>query len=254
MAKKELYDNPRFYVLLTSCLLCVLVAASTYSIVGPGQLYYIRLSQIFGFMSIAYLYLALIISPLTKVIGEQRSFSKRIVFLRRGIGVSAALFALLHAVVASSGPLGGISGILLLGAFFQVALAFGFVALLVLLAMAATSFDRVIDIMTLPRWKALHRLVYGASIGIILHVWMIGTHLVYPWVRYTVMAFLVLFIVLEAIRIGRKKQPGIKRALVIGVIIGTAVGALLVLPHTVRNFHSAHHKLDATNGGQHGNH
>ena len=47
----------------------------------------------------------------------------------------------------------------------------GFSAMLVLLALAATSFNRVIRWLGAARWQALHRAVYAAAVLAVLHFW-----------------------------------------------------------------------------------
>lgn len=167
---------------------------------ASDQLFYIRAEQVFGLLSVIYLYVALIISPLTKVFGERHRL-KHLVFARRAIGVSSAYFAALHIMISVWAQIGGLSGIELLPARFKISFALGAVAFTVLLIMASTSFDKIIKIMTLRRWKWLHRLVYIAIIFIILHVWMIGTHMVYSSVRVTAFVALAIFFSLESYRI-----------------------------------------------------
>jgi DMSO/TMAO reductase YedYZ heme-binding membrane subunit len=67
--------------------------------ISSDQLYYIRLEQVFGFIGLAFLYIALIISPLS-LLFKQNQGVKYMLFARRAIGVSAAYFAVLHASVA----------------------------------------------------------------------------------------------------------------------------------------------------------
>ncbi len=46
--------------------------------------------------------------------------------------------------------------------------------------MAATSLDYAVDKLGFKNWKLLHRLVYGASAAVLVHVILIGTHFEHP--------------------------------------------------------------------------
>jgi len=88
-----LFNNSRFYILLTTILLSILIASIARLNISTDQLFYIRTQQLFGFVCILYWYLALIISPIGYVIDKKRI--KHFIFARRAIGVSAAYFATL---------------------------------------------------------------------------------------------------------------------------------------------------------------
>lgn len=197
-----LLSNIRFYILCSSILLSLIVVGWTRQQILSDQLFYIRLEQLFGFMALFYWYIALLISPLLGVIGK-RSYTPLLNFSRRGIGVSAAYFALLHGAVALFGQLGGFGGVLLLPDRFLFAIAYGAVGLLVLLLMAATSFDRVIQMIGFHRWKMLHRLSYPAGLLILLHIWFIGTHSKIPLIYGITFAALALLAALESIRLSK---------------------------------------------------
>jgi sulfoxide reductase heme-binding subunit YedZ len=244
---RNLPNNNRFYILTFSLLLSVGTLCWLRMQIVSEQLFYIRTEQVFGFISIAYLYLALIISPLKRVVGQPR-WMKNLEFARRAIGVSAAYFAFLHAAVALWGQMGGFAGLGSLPERFTWALAFGLIALVVLFLMAATSFDTVIKFMTFRKWKWLHRFVYSACVLIILHVWMIGTHVAYSWVQLATFIPLSLLFALEAWCIVSKlsdRHPWLKAkdyAITIA-LCGWAVASLLLLllPALVENYHSEHH-------------
>lgn len=238
--------------MLASAVILSLFAAAWLRLKIPGdQLYYIRLEQVFGFLSVVYLYVAVIASPLSKVVGEKRSAMRYLLFARRAIGVSAAYFAALHALIALLAQIGGFSELGLLPERFVWSLAFGAFSLVVLLIMAATSFDKVIAFMTPPRWKLLHRLIYAGGILIILHVWMIGTHVVYPWVKISGLVALAIFFGLESWRITNnlaKRFQGLNHKdymIVLAINIWAVwIALLLILPSLVNNHHSEHRNHD----------
>ncbi len=254
----NLLNNSRFYILATSVLLSIAVAAYLRLHIPSDQLYYIRTQQVFGLLCILYWYVALIISPIGYVIGKQRI--KRLEFARRAIGVSAAYFAALHAAIALWGQLGGISEISLLPSLFKWSLGGGAIALLILLLMAATSFDKVVSVMTLRKWKWLHRFVYFGLILVVLHIWTIGTHLAYPYVQWIAFAALVVLSGLELFRVtklvnrkylhfDRTEAATMWLSMWFIVIVG-----VFCIPVLVQNYHSKHtdHNQSGANSHSHG--
>jgi sulfoxide reductase heme-binding subunit YedZ len=74
----------------------------------------------------------------------------------------------------------------------------GFIALLILLALAVTSPKPVLRWMGGKRWQALHRLVYVAAALAVLHfIWLVKADLTNPLIFATVL------IVLLVARLGR---------------------------------------------------
>ncbi|MEO7904527.1 MAG: ferric reductase-like transmembrane domain-containing protein [Candidatus Saccharimonadales bacterium] len=241
----NLFNNSRFYILSLAVLMSVSTAALVRLQIPSDQLYSIRLQQLYGLFSIGCLYLAMIISPLGYVLGKQRV--ARLTYARRGIGVSAAYFALLHSAVALWGQLGGIADIHLLPALFQWSIAGGLVALIVLLAMAATSLDRVIEFMTFRKWKWLHRLVYIAGLLALLHIWTIGTHLAYSNVQWLAFFALAILIGLESYRLITllaKNHAALSNKDYFLVAFMTLwivwLGLIASIPAIVQNYHSQH--------------
>lgn len=234
--KKDLVllDNPRFYILAAAVALSVLIASWLRLAVPSDQLFVIRVEQVFGYLCIVCWYAALVASPLQKQL-TGRFGTNYLVFCRRAIGVSGAYFALLHVMVALFGQIGGFAGLALLPPAFLWAIGLGTVALVILLAMAATSFNKVITYMTFPRWKMLHRLGYIGGVLVLVHIWMIGTHMSYLSFRSVIFVFLLVLFRLEAVRIGdnlAKKYPALeqKRTLISIGLWMAAAALLLVLP------------------------
>lgn len=240
----SLLHNTRFYILATSVLLSVAVAAYFRLQIPSDQLYYIRTQQMFGLLCILYWYMALTISPIGYIIGKHRT--KRLEFARRAIGVSAAYFATLHAVIALWGQLGGLQEITLLPPLFKWSLAGGAVALAVLLIMAATSFDRAISFMTFRKWKWLHRLVYCGLILVVLHIWTIGTHLAYPevgWIAFIALAILSGLELFRVTKLVNNKYLHFNKteAATLFISAWTIVIVLIAcIPALVQNYHSKH--------------
>lgn len=242
--KHSLLINSRFYVLAVTLLVSVGVFAYLRITIQDDQLLAIRTQQVFGFLSLVYLYIALIISPLGYVIGKEKV--QHLAFARRAIGVSAFYFAALHGAVALFGQLGGISNIGNLPEIFKWSLLFGAITLFILGLMALTSFDKVVRLMTFRKWKWLHRFVYAGSVLIILHVWMVGTHLAYSWVQIIAVVAIGLLLALEFFKLTRtlnRKYFKLSRSeagalyLTIWAIV---MGIMLAIPVLVQNYHSRH--------------
>jgi DMSO/TMAO reductase YedYZ heme-binding membrane subunit len=197
---KDLSRNLRFYVLVATVLLSIFATCLLRIMISNDQAYIVWLGQFFGFAAILYWYVVLLLSPLSKLIGEHGWLSQ-LLFARRAFGVSVAYFALGHAVLAVWGQLGGLSQLGLLPSVFQVALWYGVIALVMLLLMAAASFDAVIRWMSFPRWKWLQRLGYGAGVLVIAHIWLIGVHTATAAVAIPLGVALLVLFSLEALRV-----------------------------------------------------
>ncbi len=240
-----LINNSRFYILLISALFSIMVVTYLRTEIISSTLYVIRVQQVFGFTALFFWYLALIASPLSSIFGKD-GFMKQYLFARRAFGVSAAYFALLHMLFGVFGQLGGIGNLLLLPWRFQQAVIFGGITLIFLLIMAATSFDSVIRFMTYTRWKWLHRTSYVAAILVFLHVWMIGTHIGYSWVRWSLFLALVVLAGLESYRAARNLQKKLKGAGQVALIayfitfFAWSVVFIAYLPRLVDGNHENH--------------
>lgn len=244
-------DNSRFYILCFTVLASIIILTYFRTTIQSDTLYLIRVQQVYGFMALLCWYLALLATPLGSIFGK-RGFMRQYLYARRALGVSAAYFATLHMLLGLFGQLGGPGNIWLLPDRFRLALIFGLIGLLVLLLMAATSFDKVVAWLTFPRWKWLHRVGYAAAIFVFLHVWMIGTHVGYAWLRWTVFIALMLLAGLESWRATlniHKKVKDLNRPelllLFISLLVCSAV-LIVALPRTVGRYHAAH---EASHGG-----
>jgi len=234
-------NNSRFYIVISALLISLALFSWLRLTIASDQLLIIRTEQCYGFIAVGYLYLTLIISPIRTVAGEQRL--KRLLYARRGFGLSTWYFALLHAGIALWGQLDGFAGLHLLPSVFQYSLLGGATALGILTLMALTPSDQLIPHIPYRWWKRLHRIVYVAGILIIVHVWTIGTHLtVRPVELISYSALMVLF-GLESYRctdaLSRKyslmgRSEVIISSLILWVIIGVF---LLLLPVFVANYH-----------------
>ncbi len=242
--KNSLLNNSRFYVLAFSILLSIVVFSYFRITIQDDQLLAIRTQQVFGFLCLVYWYVALVISPLGNVIGKEKL--RHWAFARRAIGVSAFYFAALHGGIALFGQLGGIENLGSLPDIFKWSLLAGAGALFILGLMAATSFNSVVQYMTYRKWKWLHRFVYFAGVLVIIHVWMIGTHLAYTWVQLTALVALAILLALEFFVLTRtlnRKYFRLTRSeagAMYLTIWAVAMGIILAIPVLVDNYHSRH--------------
>ncbi len=196
-----MFSNIRFYVLVISLSISLLIYIWVKQTIPGEILQTIRLTQIFALLSITYLYFALLIGPINYMF-RWLPYRAHYVKARRAIGVSAFYFAVIHAYTAFFGQLGGFGGLQFLSSKYLLAITLSTTALLILTAMALTSFDGVIEKMKFTRWKLLHRLIYLASILIVIHALMLGTHFsdlsnIIPQIMFIAIGFLL---ILEALR------------------------------------------------------
>jgi sulfoxide reductase heme-binding subunit YedZ len=132
-----------------------------------------RLEEAFAWYSLSFLIAALLIGPVYKTLPELGG-AKLAFDARRMLGIGAAWFATLHASIAYIG-LFRAANPLTLPSSYQRAFIIGLVALVILLTMAFTSFDKAFNKMG-KWWFRLHRLVYVAGIAALLHAFLIGVH------------------------------------------------------------------------------
>ena len=232
---RSLLRNIRFYILAFSVTLSFVYLVYTFSSF-TGSTALIRLEQLFAFTATIFLYLALLAGPFCYTF---RSFPYRAKYLkaRRAIGVSAFYFAFLHFCITFFYQLGGVGGLSFLSGKYLFAISLSFTALLILASMAATSFDKIIEKMTFPKWKRLHRLVYLASFFILIHVLLLGTHFadLSGWIPQLYFYALLFLLILESQRIDaffKKRfnfapQIGIVTAILIGVFVVSVIYSFL---------------------------
>lgn len=256
MKEKQTYsllNNSRFYVLVTSFFISVMVIAWFRLHVQSDLLFYIRIQQVFGLLAIVYWYVALMISPLGYVIGKHRTV--RLEFARRGIGVSAFYFALLHGSITLWKQLGGPNQLQYLPSLSRWSILAGTIAFVILFMMAATSLDRVVDFMTYRRWKWLHRLGYIGGTLVVLHIWSLGTHLAYTGLQiaaFILLAILSGFELYRTIKITNQKYLHLSRIEAAALLMSAwiiVVTAIFLIPQFVDNYHTEH-----PNGGSSGLH
>lgn len=176
MNLKNWFVGIRLYIALAILLITLQAwwwARVTYGGLSGSNVATIRLQEVYAWTSLGFLLFALLIGPALKVF--PRLPGKMLLRdARRMIGIGAAWFALLHAVL-SYDALFRWPNPATLAQVYQRSLALGLLALIVLLLMALTSFNAAMRRMG-PWWFRLHRLVYVAALAALLHAFMVGTH------------------------------------------------------------------------------
>lgn len=154
-----------FVLLLLPWALLAYAALFDPASLGPNPAEY--LTRSLGDWTLRYLLLTLTVTPARKLLGWPW-----LARLRRMFGLYAFFYALSHfACYVAFDHLFQLSEILQ-DVWKRPFITLGFVALLLLLPLAATSTNAMIRRLGSRRWIALHRLVYGIAILGVVHFWM----------------------------------------------------------------------------------
>ena len=131
----------------------------------------ILLMRAFGTGAAVLLHLILAIGPLTRLFPRMAP----VLYNRRHLGVACFVLALLHAVIALGfyggfGVVNPIAAVLAGPGVRPPFELYGFIALIILFVMAATSHDFWLHTLGPGTWKALHMLVYPAYALLTAHI------------------------------------------------------------------------------------
>ena len=141
-----------------------------------------------GDWTLRFLLITLLVTPLRRLTGWHA-----VVRWRRMLGLFAFFYVLLH-----------FSTYAVLDAFFDVAyiledilerpyITVGFTSLCLLVPLAVTSTNAMVKRLGGQRWRKLHRLVYVAAGGAVLHyLWLVKADLREPLIYLGILAFLLL--------------------------------------------------------------
>lgn len=181
---------------------------------GGSILFATRLEEVYAWLSIGLVSLAVMIGPAYHI--WPRLPGKVIMYdARRLIGIGGAWFASLHVGIVYM-ALFKTADLFELPGAYRRSFALGIVALLILLAMAFTSFDRALRDLGIW-WFRLHRLVYVALLLGLFHALTIGVHAT-QWpalILLTILAVLLLSMQIYLVLI-RKPRPSRWQLLAIG--------------------------------------
>ena len=161
--QKRIYDS----AMAAGCLLYLVVFLGAGAMIHPNVTAETLLIRGFGTLALLLLHIILCIGPLCRL---WPAFLP-LLYNRRHLGVTMFFAGLIHGVfsLVQFHALGDINPLVSLfeGDAFQV---FGFAALLILFAMAATSHDFWLHQLSAVVWKRLHMAVYFAYALLIAHV------------------------------------------------------------------------------------
>ncbi len=116
-----------------------------------------------GNWAVRVLVLSLLVTPARQLLRQAR-----IMLVRRMVGVAALLYALLHLLLFVADQKFAL-GTVFAEIIKRVYLTIGFVALLGLVALGATSFDSAVRRMGGRAWQRLHRATYGIGVLALFH-------------------------------------------------------------------------------------
>ena len=127
------------------------------------------LIQATGYTALGALFLSLLTTPLQRLI--QATTTKRFnatfwAAFRRSFGISAACFAIIHAVLTLTTYLQDSWPFILSSPYIRA----GLTALSILLVLLITSFPKIVRLLHIHLWKQLHRLSYIAALFLFQHL------------------------------------------------------------------------------------
>src|SRR5258708_37854249 len=170
--QKQIYDT----VLASAVLAYLAIFTGVGSLVHPQATIETLLIRAFGTAALLLLHVVLVIGPLCRL---QPRFLP-LLYNRRHLGVTTFLLGLAHGAFAivQFHALGNVNPLVSVfisnrnyGSLAEFPFqALGFLALLILFVMAATSHDFWLRNLTAPIWKGLHMLVYAAYGLLVAHV------------------------------------------------------------------------------------
>ncbi|TSE31557.1 Protein-methionine-sulfoxide reductase heme-binding subunit MsrQ [Tepidimonas thermarum] len=158
-----------------------------------------------GLWALRLLWLTLLVTPLRQWTGWHA-----LARWRRGLGLWAFAYTALHLLAYAWLDQGGVVVAIVRDVAQRPFILVGALALLLLVPLAATSFDRAIRRLGAARWRALHRLVYGVALLALLHwFWMRSGKRVYGEVAVyaAVLALLLGWRLRAAISRARARAP-----------------------------------------------
>jgi sulfoxide reductase heme-binding subunit YedZ len=141
-----------------------------------------------GFWTLTFLTLSLVPTPARELLGVTWPLRTR-----RVVGVTAFAYGALHLAWYAVVDQGLDGAAIAADAVKRRFITIGLATLLVLLPLAVTSTDGWVRRLGFGRWKALHRLVYLAALGGVVHfVWRVKVDLRRPLVFATAIGLLLL--------------------------------------------------------------
>ena len=188
-----------FAACLLPCVWLFYAAAANQLGANPAE----ALIRSTGDWTLRLLCLTLAVTPL-RVLANQPALAR----FRRMLGLATFFYALLHFLAYAWLDMGFDAAVIVRDIPKRPFALVGFLALLLMLPLAATSFNRAIRALGAARWQALHRAVYAIAVLAILHFfWMrAGKH---DFAEVAVYAAIVAALLgWRALRLRRLRQAG----------------------------------------------
>ncbi|MBS0433731.1 MAG: sulfoxide reductase heme-binding subunit YedZ [Proteobacteria bacterium] len=188
-----------FAACLLPCVWLFYAAAANQLGANPAE----ALIRSTGDWTLRLLCLTLAVTPL-RVLANQPALAR----FRRMLGLATFFYALLHFLAYAWLDMGFDAAVIVRDIPKRPFALVGFLALLLMLPLAATSFNRAIRALGAARWQALHRAVYAIAVLAILHFfWMrAGKH---DFAEVAVYAAIVAALLAwRALRLRRLRQAG----------------------------------------------
>lgn len=121
-----------------------------------------------GKLSIVFLTLSLVVTPLRRLTGWNQ-----LIAVRRNLGLFGFYYGLAHFAIFFALDRAGSVSSTAIEIVEREYLWFGFGALLLMAPLAVTSTDGMVTRLGAKRWKLLHRLAYVVVLGAVVHFWLL---------------------------------------------------------------------------------
>jgi ferredoxin-NADP reductase/DMSO/TMAO reductase YedYZ heme-binding membrane subunit len=142
-----------------------------------------------GKLSIVFLTLSLVVTPLRRLAGWNQ-----LIAVRRNLGLFGFYYGLAHFAIFFALDRAGSVSSTATEIVERVYLWFGFGALLLMVPLAVTSTDGMVTRLGAKRWKLLHRLAYAVVLGAVVHFWLlVKSDLRQPIVFASIFAAMLLY-------------------------------------------------------------
>jgi glycine betaine catabolism B len=142
-----------------------------------------------GKLSIVFLTLSLIVTPLRRLTGWNQ-----LIAVRRNLGLFGFYYGLAHFAIFFALDRDGSLGSTVTEIIERQYLWFGFGALLLMVPLAVTSTDGMVTRLGARKWKGLHRLAYAVVLGAVVHFWLlVKSDLRQPIVFASIFAAMMLY-------------------------------------------------------------
>ena len=140
-----------------------------------------------GVLTLTFLFVTLTVTPLRKLLG-----ANQLIKYRRVLGLFAFFYGCIHLTTYFIFD----RGVSVNGTVADVVqrpfIAFGMLALFLMIPLAVTSTNKMVKRLGGKRWQLLHRLIYVSAILGVIHFWMIvKSDITYPALLGLVLAFLL---------------------------------------------------------------